>query len=59
MASATTQDVRYFDKTSGKTYSVVWVSDGTVLLESDDSVQILTTHLRLITRYEPIVTAYR
>ncbi len=57
MASASTQDVRYFDKATGKIYSVVSVSKKGVLLESDDSAQILTTALRLITHYELVMTA--
>ncbi len=56
MASSSTLDVRYFDKATGKTYRVVLVENGSVLLENDDSVQIMTTTLRLITRYEPLIT---
>ncbi len=56
MASSSTLDVRYFDKATGKTYRVVRVENRSVLLESDDSVQIMTTTLRLITRYEPLIT---
>jgi len=59
MSSASTQDVRYFDKATGEIYRAVLLKDGTVLLEGDDSVQILTTTLRLITHYEPIMTAHQ
>jgi len=58
MASASTQDLRYFDKATGKIYRAVLMNDGTVLLEGDDSAQILTTTLRLVTHYD-LITAHQ
>ena len=59
MTSESTQDVRYFHKTTKQTYRVVWKANRAVLLESDDSIQVLTSTSALYVYYEPLVTAHR
>ena len=56
MESASTQYKWFIDKVTKKTYRVVWINDRTVLLESEDSVQILTSIQILKTYYKPLVT---
>ena len=55
MPSASTQDKWFRDKVSKKMYRVVWMTNLAVLLESEKSVQILTTIHILNTYYEPVV----
>jgi hypothetical protein len=54
MPSASKQDKWFVDKVSKKTYRAVWINDKTALLESDHSVQILTSIGILETYYEPL-----
>ena len=56
MASESTQNVRYFHKTTEQTYRVVWKANRAVLLENDDSVQVLTSTQALNVYYEPLIT---
>ena len=46
----------FIDKSSEKIYKVVWISERAVLLESEDSVQILTSTQILKTYYKPLKT---
>ncbi len=52
MSSEKTQPMRVIDKVTKQTYRIVRMGNRTVLLESDDSVQILTSISALNAYYE-------
>ncbi len=54
MASMGTQHEWFIDKSTNKIYKVVWVNGRVVMLESDDSVRILTPTKILKTFYKPL-----
>ena len=54
MESKDTQTKRFIHRTTQETYRVVWMKNKAVILENDDSVQVLTTTWGLNTYYEPL-----
>ncbi len=51
MESANTQERWVINKATDEVYRVVWIINGAVLLENDDSVQVLTTISKLMKHY--------
>ncbi len=51
MEAANTQERWVINKTTDEIYRVVWIINGAVLLENDDSVQVLTTISKLMRHY--------